>query len=153
MSIYNVIEYSDNYLKTSGILWQFYRDVPAVGDDGLIIDFNENNATTRLFNLKVKRTGEAGDNGTKNTEIMIPLKYLSNFWRTVEMPLINCEINLDLNWSKNYIIATNNANQTTAFSIIDTKLYFPVATLSTQDSAKQLKQLKPSFKKTINCNK
>ena len=48
---------------------------------------------------------------------MVPLKYLSNFWRTLEMPLINCEINLDLNWSENCVIVTNNADQDTTFSI------------------------------------
>ena len=84
---------------------------------------------------------------------MVPLKYLNNFSRTIEITLSNCEINLDLNWSKNCIIGTNNANQATLFSIIDTKLYFPVATLSTQDNAKLIEKLKFSFTKTIDCNK
>ena len=66
-----------------------------------MIDFNANNATTRLFDLKRKITGKTGDDSTKTIKIMIPLKYLGNFGGTLKMPLINCEINLDLNWSKN----------------------------------------------------
>ena len=70
------------------------------------------------------------------------------------MPLINCEINIDLNWSENcVIVSTNVAAQATAFSITDTKLNVPIVTLSTQDNAKLLKQLKSGFKRTINWNK
>ena len=70
------------------------------------------------------------------------------------MPLINCEINIDLNWSENcVIVSTNIAAQATAFSITDTKLNVPIVTLSTQDNAKLLKQLKSGFKRTINWNK
>ena len=75
---------------------------------------------------------------------MVPIKYLSNFRRTLEMLLINCEITLCLNWSENCVIVpTNVAAQVTAFSIIDTKLYVPVVTLATQDNAKMLERLKP----------
>ena len=82
-----------------------------------------------MFNLKVKLTGQTGDNGTKNVEIMVPLKYLSNFWIILEMPLINCEITLDLNWSGNCVkVVTNIANQGATFSITDAKLYVPVVT-------------------------
>ena len=85
---------------------------------------------------------------------MVPLKYLSNFWRTLEMTLVNCEINLDLNWYEGCLIgATNVAVQATTFSITDTKHYVPVVTLSTQDNAKLLEQLKFSFKKTVNWKK
>ena len=78
---------------------------------------------------------------------MVPLKYLSNFWR-------NCEISFDQNWSGNcVIVATNIADQVTSFSITDRKLYVPVATLSTQDNAKLLEQLESGFKRTINQNK
>ena len=62
------------------------------------------NATTNSFKIKEEITGQAGNNGTKNVEIMVPLIYLGNFWRTLEIPLINCEINLYLNWSKNCVI-------------------------------------------------
>ena len=151
MPMYNLIEYRDNYSKTSGILWQYCRDVPAVNDDDQILDFTEANTTTDSFNLKGKLTDQTGNNGTKNVEIMVPLKHLSNFWRTLEMPLINCEITLDLNWFENcVIVATNVAVQAKTFSITDTKLYAPVVTLSTQDNAKLLEQLKSDFKRTIN---
>ena len=101
----------------------FCRDVPAVDANDAVTDFTEANATTYSFNLKVKLTGETGDNGTKDVEIMVPLKYLSNFWRTLEMPLINYEITVDLNWSEKCImVATNVANQGATFSITDTKL-------------------------------
>ena len=65
MSMYNLIQYSDNYWKTSGILWQYCRDVPAVDNDGAVTDFSEANATTDLFNLKEKLTGQTGNYGTK----------------------------------------------------------------------------------------
>ena len=82
---------------------------------------------------------------------MVPLKCLSNFWRTVEMPLINCEISLDLNCSKKcVVVATAVADQSATFSETDTKLYTPVVTLSTQDNSKLLQQLKSGFKRTIN---
>ena len=86
MPMYNLIEYSDNYAKTSGSLWQYYRDEP-----------NDNLANSESFKFKVKITGKtpAADN-EKDVKIMVPLKYLSNFWRTLEMPLINSEVNLIL---------------------------------------------------------
>ena len=85
---------------------------------------------------------------------MVPLKYLSNFWRTLEMPLINCEVNLILTWSSNCVIAfVIAANQAATFEITDTKLYVPVVTLSTQENTKFLQQLKSGFKRVINWNK
>ena len=63
--MYNLVEYSDNYLKTSGVLWQFYRDVSALDDDDVITDFTEDNATTKSSNVKVKLSGQTGNNGTK----------------------------------------------------------------------------------------
>ena len=92
MPMYNLIEYSDNYSKTSRSLWQYFKDIPAVNNNGDIVDFNGANATDS-FNFKAKITGQTNDDGEiNNVEIMVPLKYLSNFWRTLEMPLINCEV-------------------------------------------------------------
>ena len=82
---------------------------------------------------------------------MVPLKYLSNFWRTLEMPLINCEVKLDLTWSSNCVITNSTGGGILA--ITDTKLYVPVVTLSTQENAKLLQQLKSGFKRVINWNK
>ena len=82
---------------------------------------------------------------------MVPLKYLSNFWRTLEMPLIICEVNLILTRSSTCVlISTNVQNQSATFAIADTKLYVPVATLSTQENTKFLQQLKSGFKRVIN---
>ena len=85
---------------------------------------------------------------------MVPLKYLSNFWKALEMPLINCKICLQLKWSTNYIlVAGTAANQNPEFKITYRKLYVPVVTLSTQDDIKHLKQLESDFKRSINGNK
>ena len=78
MPMYNLIECSDNYAKASGSLWQYCLDIPALDNNNAIVDFTENNLTDS-FNFKVKITGQTGDDGTKNVEIMVPLKYLSNF--------------------------------------------------------------------------
>ena len=93
--MYSLIEYSDNYSKTSGSLWQYCKEIPAIDNDGAITNFNGANATDS-FNFKTKITGQTNNNGISNVEIMVPLKYLSNFWRTLEVPLINCEIELIL---------------------------------------------------------
>ena len=141
MPMYNLIEYSDNYPKTSGRLWQYYRDEP-----------NNNLADSESFKFKVKITGKtpAADN-EKDVEIIVPVKYLINFWRTLELPLINCEVNLILTWSSTCVI-TNSTGAGT-FEITDTKLYVPVVTLSTKENAKLLQQLKSGFKRIINWNK
>ena len=98
MPMYNLIEYSDNYAKTTGSLWQYCKDIPALNANNAITAFDANN-TTDSFKFKAKITGRTGNDGTKDVEIMVPLKYLSNFWRTLEMPLINCAVNLILTWS------------------------------------------------------
>ena len=154
MPMYNLIEYSVNYSKTSVSLWQHCKDIPAVNNDGNTVDFNGANATDSL-NFKTKITGQTDNNGRiDNVEIMVPLKYLRNFWRTLEMPLINCEVNLILTWSKDCIIIyTNVANQIPTFAITEANLYVPVVTLSTQDNANLLTQLKSGFKRAISWNK
>ena len=103
MSMYNLIEHSDNYSNTSGSLWQYCEDIPAVDNNNAIANFTDNSLTDS-FNFKVKMTGQTGDDGTKNVEIMVPLAYLSVFWRSLELPLINCEVNLILTWSANCAI-------------------------------------------------
>ena len=101
-----------------------------------------------------KSFGLNSNHCTRNVEIMVPLKYLSNFWRTLDMLLLNCEINLILPWSEKCVIASNTAaNKATIFAITDTKLYVPVVTLSTQNNTKLLQQLTSGFKRTINWNR
>ena len=136
--MYNLIEYSDSYSKTSGSLWQYFKDIPAVNNHNSMVDFAVNNLTDS-FNFEVKITGQTGNNGKKEVEIMVSLKYISNLWRTLEMPLI--------------MVSTNAANQGTTFSITETKLYIPVGTSSTQDNAKLLQQFKSCFKRATNWNK
>ena len=141
-------------------MWQYCKEIPAANDGGDIVDFNGFNATDS-FNFKIKTTSQTAANndngniaGRVDVEIMVPLKYLSNFWRTIEMPLINCEVELILDWSANcVIIYTNVNNQVPTFTITETNLYVPVVTSSTQDNAKLLPQLKPGFKRTIIWNK
>ena len=154
MRMYNSIEYSDNYSKTSGSLWQYFKDIPTVNSNGDIAEFNWTNACDS-FNFKAKLTNQTGNNETTDDiEIMVSLKYLSNFWRFLEMSLINCEINLIFIWSANWVIVyIDVANKAAAFEITETNLSVQVVTLSTQDNAKLLPQLKSGFKRTTNWNK
>ena len=154
MPMYNLIEYSDAYSKKSGSLQHYYRDEHSLDDNNNIIDFPANNNNGILFKFKKQMTGEIGNGGIKNVEIMVPLKYLSNFQRTLEMSLINCKISLQLKWSKGCIIVAGTAeNQEPKFEITDTRLCLAIVTLSTQDNVKLLKQLESGFKRTINWNK
>ena len=125
----------------------------AVNNAGDIVDFNGANSTD-LFNFNTKITGQTNNDGTINVEIMVPLKYLSNFWRILEMLLINCEVELILTMSAGcVIIYTNVAEQVPTIAMTETNLYVPVVTLSTQDNAKLLAQLKSGFKRAISWNK
>ena len=138
MFMYNLIEYSDSYAKASGSICQYFRDEP---DDNL--------ADSESFKSKIKITVKTPNNDNeKDVEIMVPLKCLSNFWRTLEMPLINCEVNLILLWSSTCVIS--NSTGAGRFAITDTRLYVPVVTLSTQENTKLLQQLKSGFKRVIN---
>ena len=107
MPMFNLIEYSDNYSKKSGSLGHYCKDIPAVNNNGEIVNFALNNLTDS-FSLKAKMTDQTGDDGTKDVEIIVPLKYLINFLRTLEMPSINCEINLILSWSANCVIVSTD---------------------------------------------
>ena len=141
MPLYNLLEYSDNYAKTSGSLWQYYRDEP-----------NNHLADSELFNSKIKITGKTPAAGNeKVVETMVLLRYLSNFWRNIELLLVNCEVNLILTWSSTCVIT--NSTGVGTFEVTDTKLYVPVVTLSTQENAKLLQQLKSGFKREVNWNK
>ena len=153
MPMYNLIEYSDNYAKTSGSIWQYCKDIPARDANNIIEEFTGGNPTDS-FNFKAKITGQTENNRTKNVGIMVPLKYLSKFWRALELPLINCEVDLILTCSSTCVlIATNIRNQNTTFAITNTKLYVSVVTLSTQKNTKFFQQLKSGFKRVINWNK
>ena len=139
--MYNLLEYSNNCVKTSESLWQDCRDEPDDDDD--ITDFES-------FKFRSRPKNNTVNASTVNVKIAVSLKYLSNFWRTLEMLLINCELTLHLTWSANCIIY--KMDRITTLARTDTKLYVSYITLSTQDNGKQLQQLKSGFKRTINWN-
>ena len=139
--MYNLIEYRDNYSKTSRSLWQYYRDEP-----------NDNLAYSESFKSKIKITEKTPAAGNeKDVGKMVSLNYLSNFWRTLEMPIINCEVNLTLTWTST--CAITNSTGAGTFEITDAKLYVPVVTLSIQDNSKLLQLLKSEFKRVISWHK
>ena len=119
-----------------------------MNDDGALTNFSSNSA---LLKLQQKITSKTAANGRKDVEIMVPLKYLSDFLRTLGMSLINCEFNFILTLSEKFVLS--NDTKTRTFVITETELYVPVVTLSNQDYAKLLQQLKSSFYRTINWNK
>ena len=130
--MYNLIEYSDNYSKTSGSLWQYYKDKP------------NDNLDSESFKSEIKTAGKTpATNDTKDVEINVPLKYSSSFWRTLEMPLINYEVNLILTWSKDCVITSSTGKGT--FATTETKFYVPVVNFSTQDNAKLYSTIKIWF--------
>ena len=161
MPIYILLEYSDKYSMTSRSLCSYYRDEindSAIGnnDDGIKMN---NNITikSKSFEYKTKRIGRApDDNNTLDTEVIVSLTYLSNFWRFLDLPLINCEIELDLSWSKECIMSEISivpevrgdnpvaAIQTTGttFQINNAKLYVLVVTFSINDNIKFLENIR-----------
>ena len=156
MPLYNLIEYSDNYSDTSGSLWGFKRD-ELVDNANLT---NDDNAPS--FKYKATLIGNIETDGRKKgVKTAQPLKYLSSFWRSLEMPWINFKVELSLNWIKNCVLTTAqtdaNANNTGAdsatFKITDAKLYVPIVTLSAEDNAKLSKLLSEGFKRSIYWNK
>ena len=166
--MYNLLEYSNNYSMTSGSLLNSYRD--KVNDD--VNEFNADNyridnsktVTSRSFEYKTKIIGSTPtDKNTLDTEVVVPLKYLNNLWMSLDLPLANCEIVLDLSRSKDCVIygilrapeiatnpdvdvliagrpATEATNVT--FQINSTKLYVSVVTLSINGNIKFLENLK-----------
>ena len=129
--MYNLLGYSKNYRKTTGSLRNYYRNQPS---DPL-------STNSESFKYKISIVGKIpqDNDSLRNVEVVIPLKYLSNFWRSLDIPLINCEVEIILSWSKNCVLAymTVDADADPAivapsgatFKITDTKLYVPVVTL------------------------
>ena len=103
--MYNVIKYSKNYRKTTGTLWNYCRDEP---NSNAIGNINYSIKDSKSFNYKTSITGKLEDNNVEkdDVEIVVPLKYLSNFWRTLDIPLINCEVSLTLTVSENCVITS-----------------------------------------------
>ena len=160
MPVYNLIEYSLKTSKTRGSLWFYSDDEPT--------HFNVDIANTddfKSFKYKAKLLGNTAANGAngilRNATIAVPLKYLNNFWRLLEMPLINCQIELKLKWTKYCVLSAagndteitnaNNANGI-IFTIKDTKLYVPVVTSSAKDIKKLSKLLSRGFERSVYWN-
>ena len=166
MPMYNLLEYSKNYRKTIGSLYNYYRD--ELSDDADNNQFNNIKVVnSNTFKYKNKIIDNTNIQGTKDIELAIPLKYLGNFWRALNMPLISCEVSLELKWDKNCVItsleqrviaganppARDNAPTGATLSITDCKLYVPVVILSKDDEIKLLTNLKSGFKREIIWNK
>ena len=139
MPMYNLLEYSKNYRKTTGSYWNYYRDEPS----------NPLSSNSKSFKYKTSIVGKTPDDNDSLTtaKVVIPLKHLSNFWRSLDIPLINWEVELILTWSKNCVLAmsvnaganpANVAPSGATFKTKGTKLYVPVATLSKENDIKLL---------------
>ena len=178
MPIYNLLEYSKNYRKTIGSLYNYYRDeLSDDADDNNFASINvvnseafkyKNKITGNTYNVDAGVQGyDVNKNGTQEVELAIPLKYLGNFWRALNIPLISCEVSLELKWNKNCVITSleqrqvdagppvvrNNAPTGATLAINGCKLYVPVVTLSKDDDTKLLTNLKSGFKREIIWNK
>ena len=155
MLMYNLFEQSKNYKKTTDSLWNYYRDDPS----------NSLSLNPESFKYKASIVGKTQENNDSltNAKVVIPLKHLSNFWRALNIPLINCGVELILTWCKNYVLADMTVNEdaypaivapsSPTFKMKETKLYVPVVTLSKENVTKLLEQLKQGFKRTIKWNK
>ena len=136
MPMYNLIEYSDIYSDTSGSLCQFKRDEQSINNMEPFIDITAENSSS--FKHKPNLIGntviDGANSKNEGVKIAVPLKCLSNFWRSLEMPLINCKVELPLNWYANCILFS--AGTATTFAKTDTKFYVPVVTLKIADNTK-----------------
>ena len=152
MPMYNLIEYSDNYQDSSATLYQYKRDEPPKANT--INDLTTD--TSSSFKYKVSLLGNpvvANNIARINVKVVVPLKYLSNFFRSLEMPLINCKIKLNLTWKKECILSTDDGNA--VFIISDTKLYvssFQKSTLSKEDNKDFIEQQNKGFQRSIYWN-
>ena len=149
MPMYNLIEYSDNYQDSSATLYQYKRDEPPEGD------LTANNSDSLKYKIKLlgNVTDVAGDAAVVrklNVKVVAPLKYLSNFFRSLKTPLINCEIKLNLTWKKECVLSTGVGEA--VFIINDRKLYVPVVTLSKEDNKDFIEKKNKGFQRSIYWN-
>ena len=151
--MYNLIEYSDNYQDSSATLYQYKRDEPP--EDDAVADLTANNSNSFKYKIKLlSNIPQLGADAARverlNVKIVVPLKYLSNFYRSLEMPLINCKIKLNLTWKKECVLSTAAADA--VFIINDTKLYVRVVTLSKEDNKDFIEQQNKGFQRSIYWN-
>ena len=148
MPMYNLIEYSDNYQDSSATLYQYKRDEPP---DDINNNLTVNNSTSFKYKFNLLGNPEVDNNvATLNVKVVVPLKYLSDFFRSLEMPLINCKIKLNLTWKKECVLSSNDGNA--VFIINYTKLYVPVVTLSKEDKKDFIEQQNKGFQRSIYWN-
>ena len=140
--MYNSLGYSDNYSVSLGSLYQFKRDKPPPNNGDVSVD------TSSSFKYK----SNILENAVNNVKIVVPLKYLRNFLISLEMPLINCKIHLELNWTEHCVLSSADNDNTTSFKITSTKLYVPIVTSSTKDNLNLTKQLNEGFKRCVYWN-
>ena len=149
MPMYNLIEYSDNYQDSSATLYQYKRDEPP--EDDAVADLTADNPSS--FKYKINLSGNpvvANNVASRNVKVVVPLKYLSNFFRSLEMPLIICKIKLNLTWKKECVLSTDAGEA--VFIINNTKLYIPVVTLSKEDNKDFIEQQNKGFQRPIYWN-
>ena len=149
MPMYNLIEYSDNYQDSSATLYQYKRDEPL--EANAINDLTTD--TSSSFKYKVELLGNPvlhGNIAKRSVKVVVPLKYLSNFFGSLEMPLINCKIKLNLTWKKECVLSTDAGDA--VFIINDTKMYVPVVTLSKEDNKDFIEQRNKGFQRSIYWN-
>ena len=150
MPMYNLIEYSDNYQDSSATLYQYKRDEPP--EDDAVADLTADNSSSLKYKISLLGNPVVANNIARiNVKVVVPLKYLSNFFRSLEMPLINCKIKLNLIWKKECVLSTGDSE--TVFIINDTKLYVPVLTLSKEDNKDFIEQQNKGFQRSIYWNK
>ena len=163
MPMYNLIEYSDNYADSSGSLYQFKRDESPTNDNGNPLNVALDNSSSFEYKASLSEkadNADGNDRSLKNIKIVLPLKYLSSFLRSQEIPLINCKIRLELNWNNDCVMygadsyagGDNDNDREVTFQIISAKLYVPVVTLSTKDNVNLTKQLDEGFKRSVYWN-
>ena len=153
MPMYNLIEYSYNYQDSSATLYQYKRDEPP--EDDAVADLTADNSNSFKYKIKLSGNvtevaGNAAGVRRLNVKIFVPLKYLHNFFRSLEMPLINCKIRLNLTWKKECVLSTGGGEA--AFIINDTKFYVPVVTFSKEDNKDFIEQQNKRFQRSIYWN-
>ena len=151
LPMYNLTEYSDNYSGTSGSLWQFERDELNANDINTALT-NDNAPSFKYKAIIIGNTVADGANSKKDDiKLTVPLTYLSNFWRPLELPLINCKVEFSLKWYTNCATVIGNGTAAT-FTITDSKLDVPIVTLKTEENAKLSKLLNEGFKRSVYWN-
>ena len=149
MPMYNLIEYSDNYQDSSATLYQYKRDEPP--EANAINDVTTDTSSSFKYNVSLLGNPDVDGNIAKTSgKVVTPLKYLSNFFRSLEMPLINCKIKLNLTWKKQCVLS--NQDGAAVFIINDTKMYVPVVTLSKEDNKDFIEQQNNGFQRSIYWN-